>query len=171
MVRDLIGRWGAPLVLLCLLWAAMAKGDAGSWMVGLPTILFALVAFDRLRERRGRRERRERRIRLRALPGFVAWFLWHSLRGGADVAWRALQPRMPLNPGFLRYRMTVPPGLAQVFLINCVSLLPGTLSAGVVGNELVLHALDTEAKVIADTREVERRVQKLYGIPASSIHG
>lgn len=165
MAFELIRRWGVPLVLLGLLWAVMSGGDGSSWVVGIPAILLALVAFDRLRERR------VTGIRPMELPAFAAWFLWQSLRGGLDVARRALQRHMPLHPGFLRYRLSVPAGPARVFLINCLSLLPGTLSADIVGDELVLHALDDETDVIAETRDLERRVQALYGISGGDGHG
>lgn len=110
----MIERWGVPLVLLGLLWAVMAKGDADSWLVGIPAVLLALAAFGRLRGRRGVT------LHLAPLPGFAVWFLWQSLRGGTDVARRAPQPAMPLNPGFRHYRLTVPPGPIRVFLVNCV---------------------------------------------------
>jgi multicomponent Na+:H+ antiporter subunit E len=104
------------------------------------------------------------------LPGFTAWFMWHSMRGGVDVARRALAPQMRLHPGFLRYRLRLPPGHARLFLTNCISLLPGTLSADIEGNELVLHALDTGANVIAETREAERRVGELFGMRGGFSH-
>jgi len=165
MTYELIRRWGVPLVLLGLLWTIMSRGAADSWVVGFPTCLLALAAFDRLRERR------VMGIRPRELPGFAAWFLWQSLRGGLEVAKYAVEPRMPLHPGFLRYRLSVPAGPARVFLINCLSLLPGTLSANIEGDELVLHALDDEADVIAETRNLECRVQALYGISGGDDHG
>ncbi|HEB87118.1 MAG TPA: hypothetical protein ENI68_08920 [Gammaproteobacteria bacterium] len=30
---------------------------------------------------------------------FVSFFLWHSLRGGVNVARLALHPRLPISPG------------------------------------------------------------------------
>lgn len=165
MTNKPIARWFLPLVVLGLLWGLIAKGSAASWLVGLPCIMLASVAFDRLRDQP------KSRLRPWVLPGFAAWFLWNSLRGGLDVAWRALQPRMPLQPGFLRYKLALPPGPGRVFLVNCVSLLPGTLSADIDGDELVLHALDVGANVIAETREAERRVEILYGTSEGSPHG
>lgn len=112
-----------PLAFLGLLWALITADDSESWMLGIPTAGLAFLAYDRMRT--------HHRVRLSPsrLPGFVAWFLWQSLRGGADVARRALLPRTPLNPAFVSCRLTIPQGPARVFLINCLSLLPGTLSA------------------------------------------
>lgn len=147
-----------PLVLLATLWAIIAKGNMSSWVIGLPCIIIAVIAYRRLQLHE------KSNIHLRLLPGFTAWFLWHSLLGGIDVAWRALQPRVDLEPGFLRYRLTLPPGGARLFLINVVSLLPGTLSADIEDDVLVLHALDISADAAEEVRAAELRVTALYGI-------
>lgn len=59
--------------------------------------------------------------------------------------------------------MTLPQGQARLIMVNVVSLLPGTLSADIEGDVLVLHALDTTTDVIAETRNAEQRVSALYG--------
>jgi multicomponent Na+:H+ antiporter subunit E len=77
---------------------------------------------------------------------------------------------MPLHPGFVRYQLTLEPGPSRVFLVNCLSLLPGTLSAELNGDELILHALDTGADVLAETRRAELQVKKLYALAKGSSH-
>jgi multicomponent Na+:H+ antiporter subunit E len=153
-----------PLVILAALWAIIAKGNLSSWVVGLPSIIFAVIVYQRLRLPE------KTIIRAGLLPGFAAWFLWHSVLGGMDVAWRALQPKVQLEPGFLRYRLTLPPGQARVFLVNIVSLMPGTLSADIEDDVLVLHALDATKKATAEVREAELRVSALYGITKGLTH-
>lgn len=151
-------RWFLPLLLCTLLWVVISKADPASWIVGLPSIAFAVIVIDRLHV--GGKQG----IRAGLLPGFIAWFLWNSLRGGVDVALRALKPRMPLQPGFIRYSMRIPQGQARLFLVNVVSLLPGTLSADIEGDELVLHCLDTAADIILEMSYAEQRVAVLFGL-------
>jgi multicomponent Na+:H+ antiporter subunit E len=146
-----------PAALLSLLWLLLTAGDVGSWIVGLPSVMLAVFALNSLRG--GQRMR----LRVRQLPGFIGWFVWQSLLGGVDVAWRALRPGMSLRAGFVRYPLTLAPGPARTFMVNCVSLLPGTLSAELVDDELLLHALDTKLDVVAGTRAVERQVGRLLG--------
>lgn len=146
-----------PLLLYGLIWIIISEGDLTSWMIGLPCIALAAAISDRLFAMR------IQKINIRQLPGFIIWFLWHSLRGGVDVAWRALQPSVQLSPGLFHYRMTLPQGQARLIMVNVVSLLPGTLSADIEGDVLVLHALDTTTDVIAETRNAEQRVSALYG--------
>ncbi len=163
VVKQLV-RWLFPGGVLCLMWGILTNWEMTSWLVGLPTAVLALVVFDHLRPQR------RWQIQASRLPGFAVWFLWHSLRGGLDVARRALQPRMPLQPGFINYKLTLEPGSPRVFLVNCLSLLPGTLSAELEGDELILHALDTGTDVLAETRIAELRVKKLYAICKGSSH-
>lgn len=154
----MISRWLLPFVLLSLLWIGISNGDAASWVVGLPTILLATLSFRLLSPTQ------MTGVRLREFPSFTVWFLWHSLRGGIDVAGRAFQPRMPLNPGFIRYKLTITQEGPRVFLANCLSLLPGTLCVDIEGDILLLHALDTDAAVLEETRKAEQQVAKLYGL-------
>ena len=166
LVVQQLSRWLLPLGLLCLIWGILTRWNTSAWLVGLPTVLLTLFVLDRLWPQ----PRQLWQIQTARLPGFAIWFLWHSLRGGLDVARRALQPRMPLHPGFVRYQLTLEPGPSRVFLVNCLSLLPGTLSAELNGDELILHALDTGADVLAEARRAELRVKKLYAIAKGSSH-
>ena len=150
--------WILPLLLCVLLWFVISRGDNASWIVGLPCVVLAVIAINRLHTRD------KWTIRAGLLPGFIVWFLWNSFRGGVDVALRALKPRLSLQPGFLRYPLRIPQGHARLLLINAVSLLPGTLSADIEGDELVLHCLDTGADIIAETDYAEQRVAILFGI-------
>ena len=77
------------------------------------------------------------------LAGFLGFFLWESLRGGVDVGWRAMHPRLPISPAFCRHRMTLPDGQPRTLLISTISLLPGTLSADLEddGRHLIVHSL------------------------------
>ena len=57
-------------------------------------------------------------------------FLRQSIGAGIDVAWRALDPRLPLRPGFVVYPVSIPPGTARNVFTTLTSLLPGTVPAG-----------------------------------------
>ena len=96
------------------------------------------------------------------LPSFALFFLFESFRGGIDVAWRSLHPRMPVRPRFFVRPMTLPDGPPSTLLISVISLLPGTLSAELrpTTNELVVHTL-TEGGEAAVNR-LEQRIAWLF---------
>ncbi len=151
-----IGRLFFRTGLFALLWWMLTEGAMNSWLVGVPVVVFAALVSDAL------------------LPGvswsltgmvrFVPFFLWHSLRGGVDVAGRALHPRLPISPGLLDYRWRLPPGLPRVIMANTVSLLPGTLSAELDEEHLRVHVLDETGAFASELKEIEARVARLFGL-------
>ena len=90
------------------------------------------------------------RVRPSALAGLVLRFLWQSVVAGTDVARRALDPRLPLRPGFVVYPAGLPHGPARNMFTTLMSLLPGTVPTG--SDErggLLIHCLDTGQPVAA----------------------
>lgn len=86
-------------------------------------------------------------LRLSTLPGLALRFAWMSVRAGFDVALRALDPRLPLNPGFVSYPVRLPPGTARHAFAALTSLLPGTVPVEDPGAVLVYHCLDVSQPV------------------------
>jgi len=88
------------------------------------------------------------RFRPVAILRLAARFLVQSVAAGVNVAWRALDPRMPLRPGFVLYRPRLPAGASRNAFCTMASLLPGTLPCGTddQGN-IVIHCLDLEEPV------------------------
>jgi len=105
------------------------------------------------------------RLRPTALPAFVGFFLVESLRGATDVAWRALQRDLPIDPHLVDYRVSLPPGPARTLLAGVVSLLPGTLTADVAddGGRLTVHVLAADPQ--RALHALETRIAALYGVP------
>jgi multicomponent Na+:H+ antiporter subunit E len=85
-----------------------------------------------------------------ALGKLVLRFFWQSAIAGADVARRALDPKLPLRPGFVLCPTRLPPGSARSAFRALASLLPGTLPAGTDGGgALRVHCLDVGQDVPA----------------------
>ncbi len=82
------------------------------------------------------------------LAEFVLHFLHQSIAAGTDVAWRAVDPRLPLRPGFVAYQTQLPPGTTRDAFCAIMSLLPGTLPCGPAeDNGLTVHCLDVTQPV------------------------
>jgi multicomponent Na+:H+ antiporter subunit E len=81
------------------------------------------------------------------LAVFAGFFLVESLKGGFDVAWRAMHPALKINPCFQRHALVLPAGQPRTLMVAVVSLLPGTLSADLEdnGQTLLIHALTPES--------------------------
>ncbi len=141
------------------IWWILVSGDASSWWIGLPALGLAVTVSLLLLPAPGL---------LRLSPGglalFLPFFLLQSFRGGIDVMRRALHPGLPLEPVLLYYRLGLEEASARVFMVNVVSLLPGTLSADLDGHQLIVHALDARMPVREHLRELELRVGRVFGI-------
>lgn len=91
---------------------------------------------------------------------FLAHFVRSSLRGGVDVALRAMRPDLPVESVFIRRRIRVEHGQPRTLLVSSISLMPGTLTADVEGDEIELHLLD--ASMEGEVDELEARVDALF---------
>lgn len=150
-------------LLFSMIWWVLTDGVAGSWWIGGPAVACATIVTVKLIPSSG--------IVWREVIGFVPFFLWHSLRGGADVARRAFHPRLPIAPGLIEYPLRLPPGLAQVTMTNLISLLPGTLSAEIEGQVLKVHVLDSQGDFLEGLGALEQRVGRLWGTPLVNSPG
>lgn len=99
-------------------------------------------------------------VRFRALLGFVPHFLWQSVLAGIDVARRALDPRMPMQPGFVVCPVGFPPGLARNEFASIMSLLPGSVPVGETETAIVYHCLDVTQPVAQHMAEEEQLLTK-----------
>jgi multicomponent Na+:H+ antiporter subunit E len=145
-----------------LLWWILTGGDPSSWLIGGLTITLVLVLM-------AHQPRPTWHISLPGLVRFIPYFLLQSLRGGIDVARRAFSPRRPLHPALLEYPLRLPPGSARIFLLNSVSLLPGTLSADLQDDCLLVHVLDQQLD--PHLEQLEEHVADLFALPAGGAHG
>lgn len=144
------------LGLFSLIWWILTDGVAPSWWIGVPAVLLAVVVST---------------VLIPPTPWvwsellmFVPLFLLRSLVGGADVAWRAFHHSVPIDPDFITYKMRLPPGLPQVFMVNTVSLLPGTLSVGLDQSILKIHVLDSRKDFLAELEVMEQSIARMFDI-------
>ena len=149
--------------LYALLWWILTDGAAGSWWIGVPAVLFALVASTALLP--------PAHFRWHEFLRFMPLFLIRSLRGGTDVAWRAFHPRMPIAPKLIDYPLRLPPGLPRVFMANAVSLLPGTLSADLNRSVLKIHVLDGRTGFLSEIEFVEQGVARIFSMSLKVTEG
>ena len=148
----------AITALLAVLWWLIAQGRSDAWLVGVPAVALAALASARLGGAA------LPALSLVALPGFIALFLRESLAGGLDVARRTLAPRLRIQPGFGRYCTRLQDPRARVLLVNCISLLPGTLAADLDGEHVELHLLDSRDDPDPQLRRLEQAIARLFGI-------
>jgi multicomponent Na+:H+ antiporter subunit E len=76
--------------------------------------------------------------------------LRQSVVAGLDVAWRAFNPLLSLQPGFVVFPLQLPIGSLRSAFCALSSLQPGALPAGTNEiDQLIVHCLDVEQPVVA----------------------
>ena len=143
-------------LVFALVWAVISAGDPASWVVGVPAVGAATLASLSLSRVR------PDRVSLPGLIGFVAFFVVASFRAGVVVAFQALRPRPDLAPGMLRFRVTLASGTPRVMLAATLNLMPGTLTARLDDDELLVHVLDRRLPIADEVRAVEARVARVF---------
>jgi multicomponent Na+:H+ antiporter subunit E len=103
-------------------------------------------------------------LRTAALASLAASFFRQSIVSGTDVAWRALNPRLQLRPGFVTCPLRLPPGGERSAFCALSSLMPGTLPTGTDEHgALLVHCLDIGQPVAANLAAEERLFIRAVG--------
>lgn len=144
------------VTLFAAFWFCLNGTELKSWVVGVPTVLAAAWISIRLLPSASYR------VCLPAAASFTGYFFRESLRGGWDVARRALSPDLPLSPGILCFVPLLPVGTARWFFCTTVSLLPGTAVVAIECDQLRVHVLQLTPQVEDRLRDLEKRVAKLF---------
>jgi multicomponent Na+:H+ antiporter subunit E len=147
-----------PIVGFFGFWLILSEFSAVDVLVGALAALIAALVSRRLMPP-GRWT-----LRPVVLAGLAVRFLRQSIWAGIDVAWRALDPRLPLRPGFVSYRPQLPPGPARNAFLTMMSLLPGTLPCGPdEEGALAIHCLDVSQPVVEQLAVEETAFSRAVG--------
>ncbi len=144
--------------MFLVLWLALTLGNPADLPVGMLTAIAATwTSLHLLPPRAVRRS-------LRASATYALRFLRQSILAGVDVAWRALDPRLPLRPGFITYPSRLHAGAGRNAFCTVASLLPGTLPvASDQSGALLIHCLDIDQPVAAQLTEDEGLFSRALG--------
>ena len=140
------------------LWLVLTGAESGDLLIGAVTAAAATWTSVRLIPRG------TVRATPAALPAIAVRLLGQSIVAGVDVARRALDPRLPIRPGFVSHPLRTPPGLIRDAFCALASLLPGTVPSG--SDEdgvLLVHCLDVGQPVLAQLAEDEARLARALG--------
>lgn len=149
-------------VILMALWLAMS-GIYKPMLIGLgvASVVLVLVIIRRMDTADGDRLD----IRLRPL-GLLAYFLWLMVeiaKANWAVTKIVLSPGMKMRQHMFRVPHSQKSDLGQVIYANSITLTPGTITVGVDGQELNIHALTQEGADDLKDGGMDRRVCQFEG--------
>lgn len=157
MKRKRIVGYGLLILVLTAVWLILTGGAA--WLVGVAVAITAAAITAWLLPTATAAERS--RLVPIELVRFFVFFVVESVRGGLDVAYRALAPGLPIEPVWVRHTLGIRHPAARTLLVGVLSLLPGTLAARLNGDHVLIHCLSPET---ADgVTYLEKRIAALFG--------
>jgi multicomponent Na+:H+ antiporter subunit E len=85
---------------------------------------------------------------------YVPYLVYYIILANFDVAYRVLNPYLPINPGIVKVKTELKSEFAKVILANSVTLTPGTLTIEVDGENFYVHWIN----VSSDDPRVQREI-------------
>ena len=92
---------------------------------------------------------------------FIFWyipvFLWECFKANIDVAYRVLNPVLPIRPGIVKVKTSLSSDTALTFLANSITLTPGTMSVDIDKDNgiLYIHWINVQSE---DIEVVTKRI-------------
>lgn len=100
------------------------------------------------------------------LGGAVTYFPW-LIREIAKSAWGVtkiiLSPRLPISPTMTVVQASQRTSVGLATYANSITLTPGTITVGVSGNDLTVHALVRDGAIDLEGGRMDRRVSQFEG--------
>lgn len=163
--------------LLGLLWMSLAGWSADYAVYGVISVVIATAFSVALLPPRPARPRTWVGRTL-ALLTLAAWFVWQSVRGGVDVAIRAIRPSIDIDPRVVTATLDLPEGSVRQVALILMNLMPGSMvqrlidSAGNTAHAptdspsgVELHTLSLSLEPANQWRELQRLVGRAAGTP------
>ena len=101
---------------------------------------------------------------LELMPGllrYAPWLAKEIVRACIDVAWRIVQPSLPIQPTIIRVPANQRTVTGRVSFANSITLTPGTISLDVLEKQIEVHALTAESAADLERGEMGKRVEHL----------
>jgi multicomponent Na+:H+ antiporter subunit E len=95
---------------------------------------------------------------------YLPWLLKEILVANINVARVILAPKCPISPIMVVFGSTQKTDLGRVLYANSITLTPGTITTGVDGDKLEIHALTWRDVDGREEDEMDRRVSVVEGM-------
>lgn len=149
------------IIALYVFWLLLSGSWNNSLLLTLGAVSTALVAYMAWKIERQHPSPNLYKVRW-SLPVYWIWLIGEIIKANLDVLKRIWLPkRYPISPTIASLPMSQQTALGRTIYANSITLTPGTVSMDVSGNQVLVHAISSEA--IADLRkgDMDRRVSAL----------
>lgn len=157
ILRDLV-----RFALLLGFWLVLSGHDDPLFLgMGVAAAAFVTLVSRRLLDTLGP-SRDAPPIHVGRLVVYVGWLLGRMVVSALEVAWIITHPRQMPRPGVVRFATELPTPLERTLLANSITLVPGTMTIDVDGDELTVHAFTPDAADDLASGEVQSRIAAIF---------
>jgi multicomponent Na+:H+ antiporter subunit E len=103
------------------------------------------------------------KVRLLAAVPLSLWVLWRMFLSAVQLARIVLDPRLPPEPGIVRFRTELTSPAARTVLSTAITLIPGTMTLEVEGDELTIHSFTPDAAEDVASAQLQNRIARVFG--------
>lgn len=91
---------------------------------------------------------------------YLPWLLWEIVKSAWGVSRIVLDPKLPISPTMTVVDASQRTATGIVSYANSITLTPGTITTGVKGNQLTVHALVRAGALDLEDGGMDRRVKR-----------
>jgi multicomponent Na+:H+ antiporter subunit E len=91
------------------------------------------------------------------------WLIKEIVMANIEVAKAITRTSMDIEPTVIRLKASQTSELGRVIYANSITLTPGTVTIGLEGEDLTVHALTRRSKEGLETGEMDRKVTAMAG--------
>jgi multicomponent Na+:H+ antiporter subunit E len=86
---------------------------------------------------------------------YLPVFLFELVKSNIDVLFRVLNPKLPINPGFVKVKSEAKGKLGKLIIANSITLTPGTISVDADDDGIYVHWINVTGK---DEKEYSEKI-------------
>lgn len=94
---------------------------------------------------------------------YILWLLFSIIKANIQVAYLVLHPKMPIQPGLLRFRTRLRTNVGHIILANSITLTPGTITVDLSEGTYLVHALVPEAADSLLEAKMQNKLEAIFG--------
>lgn len=93
---------------------------------------------------------------------YFPWLFGRIVQSSLHLTALILHPALPIDPKLIHYRTKLQGQAAIVLLGNSITLTPGTITAEVNAQELIVHAMDDASGQDLTSQRLEQKIAKVF---------
>jgi multicomponent Na+:H+ antiporter subunit E len=96
---------------------------------------------------------------------YFVWLIYEIVHSNLQVAYIVLHPKLPIEPGLLRFKTRLRSQVGHVILANSITLTPGTITVDLTEGIYLVHALVPDAAGSLLEARMQSKLEAIFGEP------